>query len=185
MASPCHVRAMDKTTTFPIALSGYEVEGLTEADAPRLMPLYQSCQEYVLLERGHVPDAGVVREEFQSFPPGRTGADKFVFGLKTAGGELVGMLACDRDYPQEKSWWIALLLIDPTVRGRGVAKILCNGFFAWLKTQGADRVELAVFAENERGLRFWEGQGFTLVRTAGPVVIGTKEHSLQVLARPL
>lgn len=176
---------MDKTTTFPIALTGIEIEGLTEADAPRLIPLYRSCSDYVVLERGHEPDAAIALEEFQSFPPGRTDADKFVFGLKTASGELVGMLACDRDYPQEKSWWIALLLIDPAVRGHGVAKTLCGDFFAWLRTQGADRVELAVFAENERGLRFWDSQGFTLVRTAGPVAIGTKEHSLRVLALPL
>lgn len=76
-------------------------------------------------------------------------------------------------------------MIDPALRGQGVAKTLCDDFFGWLKTQGANRVELAVFAENEAGLRFWEGQGFTLVRTAGPVSIGTKQHSLQVLARPL
>ena len=176
---------MDKTTTFPSALAGFEIEGRTEADAPRLMPLYQSCQDYVVLERGHLPDATVVLEEFQSFPPGRTEADKFVFGLKSATGDIVGMLACDRDYPKEKSWWIALLLIDPAVRGKGVAKTLCGDFFGWLKTQGADRVELAVFAENEAGLRFWEGQGFSLVRTAGPIAIGTKQHSMQVLSRSI
>ncbi len=179
------VPAMDKTTTFPLSLPGYEIEGLIEADAPRLMPLYQSCRDYVVLERGHPPDAAIALEEFQSFPPGRTEADKFVFGLRSATGELVGMLTCDRDYPQEKSWWIALLLIDPALRGQGVAKALCGDFFGWLKTQGADRVELAVFAENVTGLRFWQGQGFTLVRTAGPVAIGVKQHSLQVLARPL
>ncbi len=176
---------MDRTTTFPISLSGFEIEGLIEAEAPRLMPLYQSCQDYVVLERGHPPDAGVALEEFQSFPPDRTAADKFVFGLKAATGALVGMLSCDRDYPQKKSWWIALLLIDPAIRGHGVAKTLCADFFNWLKTQGADRVELAVFAENEQGLRFWQGLGFEPVRTAGPVSSGTKEHSLQVLARPL
>lgn len=176
---------MDKTTTFPISLAGLAIEGLTEADAPRLMPLYRSCQDYVVLERGHLPDATVVLEEFQSFPPGRTGADKFVFGLKAATGALVGMLACDRDYPQEKSWWISLLLIAPARRGGGVARTLCGDFFEWLKAQGADRVELAVFDENEGALVFWGSQGFTLVRTAGPVAIGTKQHDLQILARPL
>ncbi|WP_245298546.1 GNAT family N-acetyltransferase [Sinorhizobium sp. A49] len=176
---------MDRTTTFPISLSGFDIEGLIEADAPRLIQLYQGCSDYIVLERGHPPDAAVALEEFRSFPPGRTEADKFVFGLKSATGELVGMLACDRNYPQARSWWIALLLMDPALRGQSVAKTLCAGFFSWLKTQGADRVELAVFAENKAGLRFWEGQGFMLVRTAGPVSIGTKQHSLQVLARAL
>lgn len=179
------VPAMDKSTTFPISLHGFDIEGLIEADAPRLNQLYQGCSDYIVLERGHPPDAAVVLEEFQSFPPDRTEADKFVFGLKSATGDLVGMLACDRDYPKEKSWWIALLMIDPAVRGQGMAKTLCADFFRFLKTQGADRVELAVFEENEAGLRFWQGQGFTLVRTAGPVEIGAKEHSLKVMARPL
>ncbi|MBD9488593.1 N-acetyltransferase [Ensifer sp. ENS11] len=185
IALPCNVPAMDKTTTFPISLSGFEIEGLIEADAPRLMPLYQNCQDYVVLERGHPPDATVAIEEFQSFPPGRTEADKFVFGLKSGAGNLIGMLACDRNYPQEKSWWIALLMIDPAFRRHGAAKTLCDDFFSWLKTQGADRVELAVFAENEQGLRFWEGQGFEMVRTAGPVPIGTKQHRMEVLGRSL
>lgn len=176
---------MDKTTTFPLSLSGFDIEGLIEADAPRLFQLYQGCSDYIVLERGHPPDAAVAQEEFRSFPPGRTEADKFVFGLKSAEGALVGMLACDRDYPKEKSWWIALLLIDPTLRGQGVAKTLCSDFFRWLKAQGADRVELAVFVENVAGLRFWQGQGLTLVRTAGPVSIGVKQHRLQVLARLL
>ncbi|MEI9431294.1 hypothetical protein [Mesorhizobium sp. Cs1299R1N3] len=98
---------MDKVTTFPISLRGYEIEGLAGIDASRLVPLYQACSDYVVLETGQPPNAANAKEEFESFPPNRVEADKFVFGLKTISGELVGLLACDRDYPRAGCWWIA------------------------------------------------------------------------------
>jgi GNAT superfamily N-acetyltransferase len=176
---------MDKTTKFPTSLSGYEIEGLIGIDAPRLVPLYQACSDYVVLERGQPPNAASAKEEFENFPPNRTEADKFVFGLKAIDGEFVGLLACDRNYPRVECWWIALLMIDKALRGRGLARALCDDFFRWLKSQHVKRVELGVLAENEQGLRFWQGQGFEPVRTAGPVSIGAKQHMLQVLGRPL
>ena len=176
---------MDKTIRFPISLAGYEIEGLIGNDAPRLVRLYQACSDYVLLERGELPTADSAREEFESFPPNRTEADKVVFGLKAVDGELVGLLACDRDYPQAGCWWIALLMIDKALRGQGVGQALCDGFFRWLKSQHVERVELGVLTENEQGLRFWQGQGFEPVRMAGPVSFGAKRHMVQVLGKQL
>ncbi|AZO22823.1 GNAT family N-acetyltransferase [Mesorhizobium sp. M1E.F.Ca.ET.045.02.1.1] len=176
---------MDKMTKFPISLSGYEIEGLIGIDAPRLVPLYRACSDYVVLERGQPPDAASANEEFENFPPGRTEADKFVFGLKAADGELVGLLACDRDYPRAGCWWIALLMIDKAFRGKGLARALCDGFFTWLKSQAVERVELGVLVENEPALRFWRLQNFEPERMAGPIAIGTKQHMVQVLGRSL
>ncbi|MDX8453787.1 GNAT family N-acetyltransferase [Mesorhizobium sp. VK9D] len=176
---------MDKTTRFPISLSGYEIEGLLGSDAPRLVRLYQACADYVALERGEEPSAAIAREEFESFPPNRTEADKFVFGLKAVDGEIVGLLACDRGYPQPGCWWIALLVIDKSLRGQGVGRALCHDFFRWLKLRNVERVELGVIEENKQALRFWRGLGFELVRTAGPVSFGVKQHMVQVLGRAL
>ena len=176
---------MDKTTRFPISLAGYEVEGLIASDAPRLVRLYEACVDYILLERGEPPNADSAREEFESFPPNRTEADKFVFGLKTVDDELIGLLSCDRDYPQAGCWWIALLMIDKALRGQGVGGALCTDFFSWLKSQQAERMELGVLADNAQGLRFWQGLGFQLARTAGPISIGAKQHMAQVLGRVL
>ncbi|RWM11531.1 GNAT family N-acetyltransferase [Mesorhizobium sp.] len=176
---------MDKATTFPIPLSGYEIEGLTGIDAPRLVALYRACSDYIVLERGQPPDAASVDEEFENFPPNRTEADKFVFGLKTADGEFVGLLACDRDYPRAGCWWISLLMIDKACRGRGLARALCDGFFIWLKSQHVQRVELGVLVENKQALRFWQVRGFEPIRIAGPVSIGAKQHMIQVFGRSL
>ncbi|TPM34532.1 GNAT family N-acetyltransferase [Mesorhizobium sp. B2-3-5] len=176
---------MDKNTTFPISLCGYEIEGLIGIDASRLVPLYQACSDYVILETGQSPTAANAKEEFENFPPNRTEADKFIFGLKAIDGALVGLLPCDRDYPRTRCWWIALLMIDKGLRGGGLGRVLCRDLFRWLKSQQVERVELGVFFENEEALRFWHGQGFELMRTAGPVTVGAKRHMVQVLGRPL
>ncbi|QKC82958.1 GNAT family N-acetyltransferase [Mesorhizobium sp. NZP2077] len=176
---------MDKTTTFPTSLSGYEIEGLVGDDAPRLVQLYKACADYAVLERGEPPNADSAREEFESFPPNRTDADKFVFGLRAIDGEFVGIMACDRDYPQAGCWWIALLMVDQALRRQGVGRALCDDFFKWLITRRVTRVELGVLTENEQALRFWRGQGFGLVRTTGPISIGSKRHMVQVLGRSL
>lgn len=176
---------MNKATKFPISILGYEIEGLDGSDAPRLAPLYRACSDYFVLERGEPSDDASVREEFENFPPNRTEADKFVFGLKDTDGEFVGLLACDRDYPQSGCWWIALLMIDKALRGRGMGRALCNDFFNWLKSRNAERVELGVLKENEQALRFWQELAFKPVRMAGPVSIGAKRHMIEVLGRPL
>ena len=176
---------MDKSTRFPTSLSGYEIEGLIGIDASRLVPLYQGCSDYVVLERGEPPNAASAKEEFENFPPNRTEADKFVFGVKAIDGELVGLLACDRNYPRVECWWIALFMIDKALRGRGLGRTLCDDFFRWLKSQNVKWVELGVITENEQALRFWQRQGFKPMRTAGPVSIGAKRHMVQVLGRPL
>ncbi|MFA1671293.1 hypothetical protein ACDY97_00355 [Rhizobium mongolense] len=65
---------MDKTTNFLISLSGYEIEGLIGIDAPRTMPLYHSCSDYVVLERGYPPNTASAHAEFENCPPMRDAA---------------------------------------------------------------------------------------------------------------
>lgn len=176
---------MDKTVAFPILLDGYVVEGLEAADAPRLRPLYEACADYMDLERGEAPGPHASREEFESFPPDRTAADKFIFGLRHADGRLVGILACDRDYPAAGRWWIALFMISPELRGKTIGRAFFAGFLAWLRTQGAGRVELAVLAANERGRRFWQARDFQPVRTTDPRPFGRKRHVLHIMGLSL
>jgi len=170
---------------FEFEIPGYRVDRLTCADIGRLRPLYAACADYFLLERGATPTDETICEEFESFPPNGTEADKFVFGLSAAGGELCGLLSSDRDYPVAASWWIGLFMIAEPLRGEGHAAIFLNGFLAWVREQGAKRFELAVIQGNSRAERFWAKHGFTMVREAGPRLMGSQSHMLTVLGREL
>ena len=176
---------MDRSASFEIALPGFQVGGLDLADAPRLQRLFDACADYSVFENGAAYPPDAAQTEFATAPPGRTVADKFMFGLIDGEGDTVGLIACDRGWPDAGCWWIALMLVDPAQRGCGVAQAFLAGFVEWVAAQGAGRIELAVLDENERGQRFWRRQGFSHIRGTEPRTIGTKRHILHVLRRDL
>jgi GNAT superfamily N-acetyltransferase len=174
---------MDKITTFPIPLAGYRVEGFVLEDAPRLQPLYIACTDYVMLEQGVPPTPTAAEEEFYALPPNRTAADKFIFGLLNEEANVVGVLECNRGYPEERCWWVGLLMIDPAERGKGVAHAFFQAFVAWVEAQKSARLELAVITTNTRAYRFWQSQGFEVIRTTDPLPYGINQHTLHVMRR--
>ena len=123
--------------------------------------------------------------EFEAAPPGRTTADKFMFGLFNDENRIAGLITADRDWPEAGGWWISLLLIDPTERGTGIAADFVHAFFKWVEGQGAQHIGLAVFEENKRADRFWRALGFEYVRSTEPRNIGKKTHVLHVMRRPM
>ncbi|HEU0221699.1 MAG TPA: GNAT family N-acetyltransferase [Paracoccaceae bacterium] len=50
---------------------------------------------------------------------------------------------------------------------------------------GANRLMLAVIAENRAGLAFWQRLGFTEIRRLPDRPMGARTHTLIELARPL
>lgn len=171
--------------SFPFVRSGYRVTVLGLPDAPQVQPLFEACGDYALLENGEPPATDAAVAEFEATPPGRTTADKFMLGLLDGEDRIVGLIATDRGWPEGGSWWIALMLIDPRERGTGIAHAFVGAFFEWLKNQGAQQVELAVFDENKRADRFWRGLGFEQIRSTEPRSIGKKTHVLHVMRRAI
>lgn len=164
---------------------GYRIEALRIEDAPQAQPLFEACADYFVLESGEPPAADAAEVEFHATPPGRTVAEKRLFGLSDDAGGLVGVINSDVDWPESGCWWIALLLIHPAHRGTGVAQDFIDAFLSYASESGAKRVELAVFAENERAERFWEGCGFVHIRSTEPRRIGGKTHVLRVMRRAI
>ncbi len=56
-------------------------------------------------------------------------------------------------------WRLGMGLL-PTVRGRGVGRRLAEAAIAAAKAQGAERIELEVFASNTRAIALYEKLGF-------------------------
>lgn len=52
------------------------------------------------------------------------------------------------------------LVVRPDARRRGVGRMLVEEACAWLRTQGATRLEIAVARGNEEGAAFWRALGF-------------------------
>ena len=93
-------------------------------------------------------------------PPGKTDADKFVFGI-FLNETMVGCMDIVRGYPDSQTAYIGLLLLreDHVRRGIGCAafRIAESEIQAWTEIQ---KIRLAVIATNREVLPFWERQGF-------------------------
>jgi hypothetical protein len=92
-----------------LGLPDYSVHRLSRADVGALQELFEHCMDFSLLVDGRAPAPHAADDMFDSGPPGRSLADKFVFGVVDRQGVLVGCLDGMRSYPDDTTWWIGLL----------------------------------------------------------------------------
>ena len=165
-----------------VDMQSYSVELLTPKDADVLQGLYERCTDYARLMDGAPPSPSAARDEFLALPEGTGVEDKFMFGL-FCDEDLVGLLESVRRYPDEKTWWLGLLLLEPGLRGRGVGAAFYETFERFGGEQGLAQTMLSVAEENVRGLRFWRSLGFEAVRSTEPRSSGGKKHIFTVMRR--
>jgi GNAT superfamily N-acetyltransferase len=132
---------------------------LTLDDAPALQALLERCSEFWELVEGvpPPPDAGV--KELTSTAPGKTADDTFPFGV-FEDDRLIAFAHVTRDCPKPSEWWIALLMLDPLQRGRGLGAEIHREIAEWVAAQGGASLWLAVQTQNERAEKFWLRQGY-------------------------
>jgi len=76
-------------------------------------------------------------------------------------GEVVGWCDVVRlDQESFRHGWRLGMGVLPAVRGRGVGRRLAEAAIAAAKEQGAERIELEVFASNTRAVALYERLGF-------------------------
>ncbi len=174
---------MESKTAFNVDLPGHSIHQLGLEDAPALQALFEKCADYMLLVDGHPAGPDSAAGELQDRPPGKSIEDKFLFGIFNAQNELVGELDVLRDYPDEGTWWIGLLLLDPAVRSVGIGEKVLEGFVDYARGNGGTAIMLGVVAENKRATRFWTRMGFEWVLDREPQHFGRKTHIVQVMRR--
>jgi GNAT superfamily N-acetyltransferase len=176
---------MQTVAAFDLGLSDYSVHQLSLADAALLQRLFEQCLDFNLLVEGRAPASNAAEEEFSEVPPGKSLADKFLFGLVNRQNDLVGCLDVLRGYPDAPTWWIGLLLLAPEVRAHGLGPQVLQGLAQMARASGAQAFMLGVVEENQRAYQFWARMGFELVRTTEPRQFGNKTQTVSVMRRSL
>ncbi len=163
----------------------YSITPIDSTHADQLQALFEHCADYALIVEGGAVSPHAAQEAMQETPPGRSLADKYLFGVWHQQNQLVGVLEGMRNYPEESIYWIGLLLLDPAVRGQGLGRRLVQRFGAWAQAQGATALMLGVVADNHPAFAFWQRQGFELVRVSEPRAFGKKMQTVSVLRKAL
>lgn len=176
---------MNNSTSFSLERSGYSVKHLIPENAAVLQKLYEQCIEFALLTDGLAPSPTAAREEFDAVPEGKTTQDKYIFGLFDPYNILLGMIESIRYYPDNKTWWIGLMMLAPEQRGKGLGADFYKAFERWVSVQGVQQISLSVVEANKSGLQFWKKMGFEVIRKTPPRQFGIKTHELYVLSRTI
>ncbi len=154
----------------------HRAELLTLEHAPGLQTLFDRCPDYFELVEGHPAAPDAAEKELQDRPPQAAAEDSFCFGLRRPSGVLAGVLQAFRHYPEKNQWYIGLLLLDPDGRGKGLGRAFYRNFELWAAGQGAEKLLIAVLADNSRAHPFWQAQGFELPRCYRAMMFGARTH---------
>ena len=172
---------MKNETAFDVESRDYSVHLLSIEDVKAIQALYDQCVDYMLLVDGRPAGKNAAEEEFQDLPPGKSIDDKFMFGITGAMNGLVGVLDILRDYPDEGTWWVGLLLLAPDIRSQGMGGKVLQGLTTYIKAHGGKAIMLGVVEENERAYQFWRKMGFEFVRETEPKQLGNKTQIVRVM----
>ena len=176
---------MKTETAFDIGLQDYSVHQLLLEDIVAIQVLCEKCLDFMLLVDGRPAEPKGVEEDFLSVPPGKSFDDKFVFGIMNQQNEMIGLLDTLRWYPDEKTWWIGLLLFTPETRSQGIGQKVLHGFVEYVRLSGAQAIMLGVVEENTLAYKFWIKMGFEFVRKTEPRKSGNKMQAVSIMRRSL
>lgn len=165
------------------AIDGFEVRRLGHDDVDALQDLFDRCADHFVLHDGEPapPDGAAI--EMDDVPAGWTVRDKHVHGIADSRdrGRLVALIESVTRYPDDATWFLGLLLVDPAHRGSGLGTAVLAGFEAMARREGYAGVRLAVIAANAAGRRFWDRHGFTWEATQAQRPFGQLHHDVHVL----
>lgn len=176
---------MLKPTPFAINHPDYTVVRLTRQDNDCLQALFVACTDFFLLTEGMPPSSTAAHDEFTDAPDGKSPDDLHFFGLGDAQDRLVGVITTAQCYPDDKTWWLGLMLLAPDQRGLGLGSAFYHAFEAWLISQKVTYVALSAIASNTHGRAFWHHLGFEEIRQTSPCPYGQKTHTVYVYRRPI
>lgn len=133
------------------------------ADVALLQGILERAPAYALLVEGRPPAPTAAADLCAELPPGGEPARKrvVVFHL---GHEPVGCADLYLGHPDPSTAYLGLLLFAERHQGRGLGPRALAQLEGLASRSGCTSLRLAVIATNERGLAFWQREGFVAVQ---------------------
>lgn len=155
------------------------VEHITEAHLPQVLALLQSNAHYFSLTQKHSPSLEECRADMTALPPGRGMEHKRFLALYRE-NTCVAVVDFVTGYPTPETGYLGLLIVDGTVRGKGLGRAVLEGVFRAAKGEGLTKIALACHVVNRPGLAFWRAHGFCEVNGTYRVTDGERHRLLRM-----
>ena len=170
---------------FPLKIPITVYAGSGPNRSKPLQRLFDQCADFTLLVEGEGVSPDAAQEFFQSVPPGKLIRDKFLYGFLDRKGVIVGVLEGMRNYPDDKTWWVGLLLLVPTSPPAWLGP-KDNGCLFGICACTPGHSHYARGGGREPGcLSFLAGIGVRVVASDQPRTFGRKIQKVYVMRREL
>lgn len=160
----------------------YETRLLTPPDIVSLQALFDRCADYFEIATGRAAQPDEATRAFVAGPPSKEVSDKRMIGIFHE-NVLIGVVDALRDWPNEGTWTMGMLLIDPDHRGDGLGTAALDAYERWAVTEGTHTFRTALVSHHERGIRFLERRGYMRDNTVGDYAAGSRVSTIQFLEK--
>ena len=140
----------------------YTVRELNDGDADTVAAIgrgnpqfYQYCDAE--------PSREQVLRDMHGTPPDTDPALKHYAGFFD-GGEMIAVMDIVDGYPTPDTAYIGFFMLAKSMQGRGVGSAIVREAEGYLKSVGKTAVRLAINKGNPQSSRFWEKNGFAVIR---------------------
>jgi RimJ/RimL family protein N-acetyltransferase len=138
------------------AVGDYLVRSLDPNEADIIQSLAERAFDYFEMVYGEPPPADFGATFAESAPVIQTPANLVALGIFEGRHNLIGLIHCAKDLPEAGTWYVGLMLIERTMRNKGIGRKAHQAFASFAKRSGAERLKLSVVDENTQGRKFWE-----------------------------
>lgn len=159
---------------------GHVVRRATAADAPRIQALFALDPHYWQHVEGAPLRDGEAVAILEECPPGVPLERKFTFLV-----DDVALVDCAEGYPDAHTWFLGLIFLAPTVRGRGFGTRLVEALCAHARAHGGRALRLAVARNHPEARRLYERLGFRSVDFRKRTIHTGDVIELEVMERAL
>lgn len=132
----------------------------TKTELADIQRVIEEAPDFARRSSGSQPGPTAGRDLFNDLAPGKTPADRFVFGVYQR-GDMVGCAHLMRGYPGNHSAMLGLLLISENHQRRGIGreayKAIEDYIVSWPE---CTVVRIGVLQTNDIVLPFWNRLGF-------------------------
>lgn len=136
----------------------YQVRKITKGDVEKVYQLFLGNPLYFK----HIheePSIASIFQDMKALPNGKTMQDKYFMGFFN-GDELIAVMDLIVEYPNEKTIFIGLFMVESKYSGKGLGSQIINDCLLEIKNQAYLFVRLGYMETNPQAKAFWEKCGF-------------------------
>jgi RimJ/RimL family protein N-acetyltransferase len=138
---------------------------LEESDVSQIQDLCDLCSDYYMMDKGHPAEGDEAQNILKALPPDKTLDDQYNIGFFDGDEKLIALIHIVDGYPDEGTWMLGLMLVDPAQRQIGLGSYFHGKLLEFVKSKNGKRIRIGIFEDNEVALKFWKTLGYKYLKT--------------------